>query len=122
MQRTGLALVAGLLAVAIAVPGCGGNDEEPALKGKVGPAATISLKDESGQLVDTLTAGTHVFEVDDLSEQHNFHLTGPGINEKTPVDATGTARWTLQLKDGTYTFVCDVHKSAMHGSFTVTGG
>jgi plastocyanin len=122
MHRTRIAAVAALAAAASALAGCGGHGGETALKGRVGPGFTISLKTESGQPVESLTAGKQVFEVDDLSEQHNFHLTGPGVDKKTPVDATGTARWTLELKAGTYTFVCDVHKSTMRGSFTVSGG
>ena len=50
---------------------------------------------------------------------HNFHLTGPGVNVKTSVGATGTKTFTVTLKKGTYKFVCDPHAGFMKGSFTV---
>lgn len=131
-ERRG-ALVVGLAIVALALAGCNGNDEssttetaatgtpKATLKGTVGPGFTITLKTESGEPVSTLVAGTYVFEVDDLSESHNFHLTGPGIDEKTMIEATATDRFTRTLEPGTYTFVCDAHEDSMRGSFTVSG-
>jgi plastocyanin len=32
----------------------------------------------------------------------------------------GTKTWTVTLKAGKYTYVCDPHASFMKGSFTVT--
>jgi plastocyanin len=132
MRERRAALVVGLAVAALALAGCGDSNKESSsaatgtpkatLKGRVGPGPTISLKTESGKPVKTLVAGTYVFEVDDLSESHNFHLTGPGIDEKTLIEATATDRFTRTLKPGTYTFVCDAHKDSMHGSFTVSGG
>ena len=56
----------------------------------------------------------------DRAAEHNFHLTGPGVNKKTAVAFQGTQRWTLKLKKGTYRFVCDPHKQGMKGSFRVS--
>ena len=90
----------------------------PTLKGTVGPGFTITLK-QGTKSVKTLKAGTYIFKVNDKSNIHNFHLTGPGVDKKTSVGGKGTSTWKLKLKKGTYKFVCDPHKSFMKGSFTV---
>jgi len=91
----------------------------PTLQGTVGPGFTITLK-QGGKAVKTLKAGKYVFKISDKSNIHNFHLTGPGINKSTTVSFQGNQTWTLTLKKGTYKYVCDPHKSFMHGSFTVS--
>ena len=55
----------------------------------------------------------------DRSEEHNFHLTGPGVNQATDVDFVGTVTWTITVTNGTYRYVCDPHPSTMRGSFAV---
>ena len=134
MRQRRAALAVGLAVAALTLAGCGDSNKESStaatatptpkatLKGRVGPGATISLETVNGKPVKTLVAGTYVFEVDDLSESHNFHLSGPGIDEKTEVEATATDRFTRTLKPGRYTFVCDAHTDSMHGSFVVSGG
>jgi len=89
------------------------------LVGTVGPGFTISLK-QAGKTVKTLKAGTYTITVQDKSNIHNFHLTGPGVNKKTSVGALGTTTWKVTLKKGTYKYVCDPHASLMKGSFTVS--
>jgi plastocyanin len=84
-----------------------------------GPGFTITLK-QGGKTVKTLKAGTYKITVQDKSNIHNFHLTGPGVNKTTPVAAVKTYTWTVTLKKGTYKYVCDPHKTIMKGSFTVT--
>lgn len=91
----------------------------PRLNGTVGPSFTITLK-QSGKKVTTLKAGRYTFLISDKSSAHNFHLRGPGVNKSTSVGRTGNVTWTLTLKKGTYTFVCDPHSSSMKGSFRVT--
>jgi plastocyanin len=91
----------------------------PTLNGTVGPGFTITLKQGTAK-VSKLKAGTYVFKIADKSSIHNFHLTGPGVNKKTSVGATGAIVWKLTLKKGTYKYVCDPHASFMKGSFTVT--
>jgi plastocyanin len=91
----------------------------PTLTGTVGPGFTITLKKGTAK-VTTLKAGTYIFKIADKSSIHNFHLTGPGINKLTSVGGTGNFTWKLTLKKGTYKYVCDPHKSFMHGSFTVS--
>ncbi len=102
---------------AIAVPAAGAATGT--LVATDGPGFTITLK-QGGKAVKTLKAGTYKITVQDKSNIHNFHLTGPGVNKKTPVGAVKTYTWTLTLKKGTYKFICDPHATIMKGSFTVT--
>ncbi len=91
----------------------------PTLTGTVGPGFTITLKQGSAK-VTKLKAGKYVFKISDKSSIHNFHLKGPGVNKSTSVGSTGSSSWTLTLKKGKYTYVCDPHASFMKGSFTVS--
>jgi plastocyanin len=119
----------------LAVAGCGGDDDEAGttteataatteasgseggttLNGSVGPGFDISLDGTDG-----LSAGSYTIAVNDQSDQHNFHLTGPGgVDVSTDVAATGEESFDVELEAGEYTFVCDPHASQMTGSFTV---
>jgi plastocyanin len=113
MKLIALAALAAALAVPSALAGT------TALNGTVGPGFTITLT-SSGKKVTKLKAGTYVFKISDKASIHNFHLTGPGVNKSTSVGGKGASTWKLNLKKGTYKFVCDPHKSFMKGSFTVT--
>jgi plastocyanin len=117
MLRTRLTLVT-LLAAALAVAGSA-SAATPVLAGVDGPGFTITLK-KTGKKVTTLKHGKVKIVIKDLSNIHNFHLIGPGVNKKTGVGAKGTFTWTLTLKKGTYKFICDPHASIMKGSFKVT--
>src|SRR5439155_9343590 len=88
------------------------------LVGSVGPGFGISLKDSSGVAVTHLAAGTYTLLVHDLSEEHNFHLSGPGVDVTTDVLFTGDKTFTITVSDGTYNLICDVHSASMHGLFT----
>jgi plastocyanin len=90
-----------------------------ALTGTVGPGFTITLT-QGGEAVSSLPAGTYDVMIDDKASIHNFHLTGPGVDEATGVSETGTTTWTVTLEKGEYTFQCDPHASSMNGSFSVT--
>jgi len=91
----------------------------PTLKATDGPGFTITLKKGTTK-VTKLKAGKYKIVVKDLSNLHNFHLTGPGVNKKTSVPALGTFTWSVTLKKGTYKFLCDPHAAIMKGSFKVT--
>jgi plastocyanin len=94
----------------------------PPVKGKVGPGFTISLRDAVGNPVTTLEPGPVKIDVEDLSDEHNFHLTGPGVDVTTEVEEIGAKTFNLSLQDGTYRFICDPHASSMRGQFTVGAG
>ena len=86
----------------------------PTYKGTVGPGFTIKMATKPTK------AGKIKLVVSDKSSQHNFHLTGPGVNVKTSVGQSGTKTFTITLKKGTYKFMCDPHASFMKGSFKVS--
>ena len=110
-----------LLAALLLLPSSIARAENPVLEGSVGAndAFVISLLDANGGKVTHLDAGTYTIVVHDRSAEHNFHLTGPGVNQSTDVEATGDARWTVTLQDGIYRYVCDPHAGIMNGRFAV---
>jgi plastocyanin len=107
----------------VASLGAAGGEATPAqatkLHARVGPGFTISLSTEAGAPVRALDPGAYEITVDDMSEEHNFHLTGPGVDRSTEIGEVGAQTWTVTLRDGTYRFVCDPHQGTMRGSFTV---
>jgi plastocyanin len=111
-----LALAAALLG---ATDGSAVQSQNVKLVGTVGPGFSITLEDAQGNRVRNLEPGTYDIEVKDLSEEHNFHLTGPGVDRLTPVGAATTESWTVTLTNGTYRYNCDPHAATMRGSFTV---
>jgi plastocyanin len=108
--RLAIATLAGLSALAVATLALAAPTP---LTGTVGPGFTINMKKPS-------KAGSYKLTVNDRSAAHNFHITGPGVNRKTSVGATGRTTWTLTFTKGTYRFVCDPHASTMKGSFKVS--
>ena len=86
----------------------------PTYKGTVGPGFTIKMATKPTK------AGKIKLVVSDKSDQHNFHLKGPGVDVKTSVGQKGTKTFTVTLKKGTYKFMCDPHASFMKGSFKVS--
>ncbi len=114
-MRTALLAVVGAACLIAASPTGADNGQ---LVGTVGPGFGIFLKDSSGAAVTHLAAGTYTLLVHDLSEEHNFHLTGPGVDVTTDVVFTGDQTFTITVSDGTYNYICDVHSSTMHGRFT----
>jgi len=89
------------------------------LEGTVGPGFTITLADANGRLVTQLDPGTYEITVRDLSDEHNFRLFGPGVEEFTQVETTGTVTWTVTFREGRYTVWCDPHSTQMLRRFTV---
>ncbi len=109
-----IALVAAAL-VALVVP----SVAAARLYARVGPDTTITLKRADGSLVTHLSPGTKRITVRDRASNHNFHLTGPGVDRRTGVSFVGRRRWTVTLSPGTYTYLCDVHPSTMRRTFNV---
>ena len=110
MKRTSI-LVLVALALAIALPATAAT---PTFRGTVGPGFTILMVKKPKK------PGKIKLVVADRSDDHNFHLRGPGVNVKTSVSAVGTKTFTITLKKGLYRFVCDPHASSMKGSFRIT--
>jgi plastocyanin len=108
-----IAIAATTAAFVPAGQGAGGT-----LTGTVGPGFTIALT-QNGAPVKQLDPGDYTIQISDKSAEHNFHLTGPGVDETTDVEQVGDETWNVTLKDGKYSFVCDVHVSTMKGSFQV---
>jgi plastocyanin len=135
VNRRHFTLATLLLALGLALAGCGGDDNESSnttaatteasttgggsggttLNGSVGPGFEISLDGTDG-----ITAGDYTIVVNDQASEHNFHLTGPGgVDVATDVSGEGEESFDVTLEAGEYTFVCDPHASTMNGSFTV---
>ena len=85
----------------------------------VGPDFTISLRNAQGQSVTQLDPGPYRIVVEDRSDFHNFHLSGPGVSFATDVEALESVTWDVTFVEGRYTFVCDPHATQMKGAFTV---
>jgi len=133
MRRFWPAMVLVTVVAALAAAGCGSSDDSSSgettaatdttaasgsasgtLTGSVGPGFEISMAES------TVAAGTYTLTVDDQASIHNFHFTGDGVDVSTDVSGTGEESFTVSLKPGTYTFVCDPHSSQMKGTLTVT--
>jgi Copper binding proteins, plastocyanin/azurin family len=112
-------VVSSLLAVLL--PAAAARADSPVLVATVGrdDGFNISLTDASGNRVTHLDPGTYTIQVHDLSEIHDFHLLGSGVDEATPVGEKVNVTWTVTFQDGTYRFHCDPHSTVMKGSFTV---
>ena len=117
MRLRSLVAVAGLVALLV---GGDAYAQNPRLEGVVGPGFTISLKLPGGADVRQLDPGTYEIVVRDLSDFHNFHVSGPGVNESTAVGFEGTVTWTVTFREGRYRIECDPHSEDMN--FTVTVG
>ncbi len=135
MRRVGATLSALGAALVITMAGCGGGTsgapkttgpatatKPSALVADVGKndAFRIEMTDQAGKPLLAVVPGTYRLTVHDESSIHDFHLTGPGVDISTGVGTTGTQTFTVTLRKGTYTYVCDPHSAQMHGSFTVT--
>jgi plastocyanin len=117
MSRIRFALLAALIGALVFVAAASAKPVK--LSAVVGPSFNITLKKGTAK-VKKLKHGKYLIVVSDKSSIHNFHLKGPGLNKSTGVSFTGTVKWTVTLKKGTYRYVCDPHATVMKGSFKVT--
>jgi len=92
---------------------------QPDLIFTVGPDARIATFYADGRPLTNLPPGTYNVQVHDLSANHDLHLTGPGIDEKTSVGEIEHPIWRLTFRAGTYRLKCDVHPT-LKSSFTVS--
>ena len=116
MRLGGLLVLAA--AAALLVAG-GAPAANPVLNGRVGPDFDIQLTHPDGRPVTQLDPGPYDVVVRDLSGDHNFHLSGPGVDQATGVEGTGTVTWTVAFREGRYRYVCDPHATTMRGGFVV---
>jgi plastocyanin len=66
----------------------------------------------------TAPAGDVTFFLDNRDASlHNFHVKGA---DTVSLPAAHSARKTMRLAAGTYTYVCDLHPDTMEGKLTVT--
>ncbi len=86
----------------------------------VGPGFSIKVADATGHAVSQLDAGDYSITIKNLSpaQEHNFHLTGPGIDMFTAFD-NNTVTWDVSFVNGTYKWKCDAHPTLMKGSLHV---
>ncbi len=113
-------LVAAFLLSPLVLAG-GAAADSPTLFGTVGPGFSIRLADASGNPVKTLDPGTYTIQVEDKADVHNFHLTGPGVDQATDIEQTGTFTWTVTFAAGSYHYQCDAHPTTIKGDLTVGG-
>ena len=113
-----VALIVLVTALAAAGAAAVARSATPELVGSVGPGFGISLK-ANGADVTHLDPGTYTLVIHDLAAEHNFHLTGPGVDVATGVDTIGDQTSTITLTDGVYHFQCDAHATVMKGVFAV---
>ncbi len=121
---------AGLVA-ALALAGCGGDDdaepapepapaEEPAAEPASAPRgdATISIADFAFSGVSEVPVGTTVIVTNDDATRHTWSALDGSFDSGT-LDAGETFAFTFD-EPGTFDFQCDIHPS-MQGRITVTG-
>ena len=113
--------ITALLALAASLPSSISGADNPVLEGVVGSndAFVIALADPTGARATHLDPGTYTIVVHDRSAEHNFHLTGPGVDQTTDIEGIGDSTWTVTLTDGIYRYQCDPHAATMNGRFAV---
>lgn len=119
MRLQGLLVLTACAVLALGPGGATAPAQAVQLLGTVGPGFTITLADTAGRLVTQLDPGTYEITVRDLSDEHNFRLLGPGVEQFTQVETTGTVTWTVTFREGRYTVWCDPHSTQMFQRFTV---
>jgi hypothetical protein len=116
------AVIVALTAAVLAVLPAAAAPVQPreTLRAEVGPGFTIFLRRADGTAVTHLDPGEYAIVVEDKAIEHNFHLSGAGVDLATSVENVETANWTVVFADGqVYRFVCDPHSTTMGGSFGV---
>src|SRR3954467_5141871 len=100
------ALVPLAAVVALALGTGAGAQGTTTLNGTAGPGFPIRLVDGSGTSVRHLDPGSYTINVVDKSPEHNFHITGPGVDTATEIGATveetGTLTWHVTFPPGRY--------------------
>jgi len=86
----------------------------------VGPGFSIKVTDASNNVIRQLDPGDYTLTVKNLSpsQEHNFHLTGPGV-DRASAFSNLTETWDVTVVDGLYKYKCDAHPTLMKGSIQV---
>jgi hypothetical protein len=87
--------------------------------GKLSASISRGSKIALGPL-DSVPSGTYVITVSDRSTKDGFRLSGPGVSRSTGARFTGSVRWTVTLRVGTYEFG-STRISKLRRTFTVFG-
>jgi hypothetical protein len=82
-------------------------------------SSRVGLRTSYGNAVTALEAGRYRIAVTDASRSDDFHLAGPGVNERTGIQFTGSATWTVKLRKGIYRYRSDRPHSKLLGTFFV---
>ena len=123
VRRLRVALVVAVTFGAVALPAAALGQNKLIATVGTNDSQVITLTHENGATVNDIPAGTYTIEVRDRSSMHNFHLTGPGVDQETSIGAITTVTWTVTFQNNEqYRFVCDAHPTTMRGSFTTGGG
>ena len=127
---------AGIALAALAIAGCGGDDNETSSQaGEASPSAggqTVNVSETEYKLDPsdpTVQAGTVTFKAtNDGSVDHNLEVEGPQGEQELEQDLSPGQSGTLTVdlsKPGRYEFYCPVdgHRAlGMEGEITVGGG
>jgi hypothetical protein len=90
------------------------------LHGNVNADYSITLLFDDGSSATSAPAGSYRLVVNDQTSEHNFHLSGPGVDVDTGIDQVGTQSFTINLQNNSqYTFVCDAHPDTMRGTINI---
>jgi plastocyanin len=86
----------------------------------VGPGFSIKVTDGNNNVIRQLDPGDYTLTVKNLSpsQEHNFHLTGPGVDRASAFSNT-TETWDVTVGNGLYKYKCDAHPTIMKGSIQV---
>ena len=121
MRVLRLSLLIPAVLAAVLLPGSARSAAKAtAVNVTVGPGFSIRVVDANGNTVSHLDPGDYTITIRNLSpaQEHNFHLTGPGVDMASPF-SNATVTWNVTFADGTYRYRCDAHPTTMRGSFTV---
>jgi hypothetical protein len=122
--RAFVIILAAPLVLALPASVGAGTRADPVLIASVGSAGApdsfhISLTDANGKSITRIPAGEYTIQVHDYATIHDFHLSGPGVDEATEISTVTSPTWTVTFVNGTYKYVCDFHPTILHGVFAV---
>lgn len=87
--------------------------------GKLSASISRASKVALGPL-NAVSSGTYVITVSDRSTKDGFRLSGPGVTRSTGARFSGSVKWTVTLRMGTYEFG-STRTPRLRRTFTVFG-